>query len=100
MQNEHFIIMNSFGDTRGVSANPNLSWDIVEENKQTIQWCWRTISENKFIKEKELFECRVKHQKFIQENVFENLVKIALHPSKIDKYLNMGYSIDELDNLL
>lgn len=100
MQNEHFIIMNSIGDTRGVSANPNLSWDIVEENKQTIQWCWRTLSENKFIKEKELFECRIKHQNFIQENVFENLVKIALHPSKINKYLNMGYSIDELDNIL
>ena len=83
----------------GLSKNPNITWDIVEANHDK-DWNWFRISYNTFQKEKEVFELRVKKQKFIQENIFEELVKIAMHPKKIEKYLNMGYSIDELDYLL
>ena len=82
-----------------LSCNPNITWDIVEANPDK-DWNWFRISYNTFQKEKEVFELRVKKQKFIQENIFEELVKIAMHPKKIKKYLNMGYSIDELDYLL
>ena len=54
----------------------------------------------KFKKEKETFELRIKYQQFVQENLFEELVKIYMHPNRIQKLLNMGYSIDELDDLL
>jgi|UniRef100_A0A6C0ILL3 hypothetical protein len=63
-------------------------------------WDFYGLGKNTFKKEKEIFESRVKKQQFIQENVFEELVKVAMHPKRIVKYLNMGYSIDDLDNLL
>jgi hypothetical protein len=47
--------------------------------------------------EKEQFELRVRHQKFIQENVFEEVAKYAYHPKRIMKYLEMGYEPHELD---
>jgi hypothetical protein len=47
-----------------------------------------------------MFKLRVKHQRFVQEHLFEELVKISMHPNRIQKLLDMGYSIDELDNLL
>ena len=82
-----------------LSCNPNITWNIVKANPDK-DWNWFKIRHNTFQKEKEMFELRVKKQKFIQENIFEELVKIAMHPKKIEKYLNMGYSIDELDYLL
>jgi len=47
-----------------------------------------------------MFEIRVKYQRFVQEHLFEEFVKVAMHPKRIQKLLDMGYSIDELDNLL
>jgi hypothetical protein len=64
-------------------------------------WCGFSI--NKFTKEKEIFELRVRvrqHQQFVQENLFEEFVKIYMHPIRIKKLLDMGYSLDEIDDLL
>ena len=82
-----------------LSFNPNITMDIVEANWDK-PWNWISLSYNTFKKDKELFELRVKKQEFIQENVFEELVKIAMHPKRIEKYLDMGYNIDDLDDLL
>jgi len=51
-------------------------------------------------RQKEVFELRVKYQKFIQEHLFEEFVKVAMHPNRIEKLLNMGFSIEELDDIL
>jgi hypothetical protein len=53
-----------------------------------------------FTKEKEQFELRVTHQKFVKEHLFEEFVKVYMHPNRIQKLLDMGYSIDELDDVL
>ena len=82
-----------------ISGNKNITFDIVEANPDK-HWDWKSLSKKKFTKEKENFELRVKHQKFVQEHLFEELVKIAMHPNKIEKYLSMGYTIDELDDIL
>jgi hypothetical protein len=47
-----------------------------------------------------MFELRVKYQKFVQEHLFEEFVKVYIHPNRIIKLLNLGYSIDELDNII
>ena len=67
---------------------PDKYWDVTE------------LLMNTFTKEKEKFDLICKHRNFVQENIFEDVVKIAMHPSKIEKYLNMGYSIDDFDNIL
>jgi len=42
----------------------------------------------------------VEHQQFVQEHLFEELVKVYMHPKRIDKLLKMGYDIAELDDIL
>ena len=70
------------------------------ETNNVKPWNWYSLSGNNFTKEKEMFELRVKHQLFVQENLFEEFVKVYMHPKRIQKLLDMGYSIDELDNVL
>jgi hypothetical protein len=85
-----------------ISENPNLTIEMILSNPDKI-WSWFLMSRNPFIKEKELFELRIlkmNHQQFVQNYLFEELVKIALHPDKINKYLEMGYTIDELDDIM
>lgn len=36
----------------------------------------------------------------MQEHLFEEFVKAYMHPKRIQKLLDIGYSIDELDELL
>ena len=82
----------------------NTNWNqyffnfIVKHSDKPWDWTW--LSRNKFTKEKEMFELRVKHQRFVQEHLFEELVKVYMHPNRINKLLDMGYSIDELDDIL
>ena len=82
-----------------LSENPNITWDIVLIYHD-IPWNWDAFSSHEFNKEKQLFELRVAHQKFVQEHLFEEFVKAYMHPNRIVKLLNMGYSIDELDAIL
>ena len=86
-------------DWYGLSINPNITMDNVEANPNK-PWDWTWLSRNKFTKEKELFELRVKHQRFVQEHLFEEFVKAYMHPNRINKLLEIGYSIDELDDIL
>jgi hypothetical protein len=86
-------------DWYGLSKKSNITMDIVEANPDK-PGDWEGLSYNKFAKEKEMFEIRVKYQRFVQEHLFEEFVKVAMHPKRIQKLLDMGYSIDELDNLL
>jgi hypothetical protein len=86
-------------DWYALSINPNITMEIVEANPDK-PWDWIGLSQNIFPKEKEMFELRVKYQKFVQEHLFEEFVKAYMHPNRIQKLLDMGYSIDELDNLL
>ena len=73
--------------------------DIVEANPD-LPWNWEWLSENIFTKEKEMFELRVKYQNLVQEYLLEEFVKVYMHPTRIQKLLDMGYSIDELDDIL
>ena len=82
-----------------LSRNSNITIDFVEANLDK-SWNWIILSGNNFTKEKEMFELRVKHQLFVQENLFEEFVKVYMHPNRIQKLLDMGYSIDHLDDLL
>jgi hypothetical protein len=82
-----------------LSKNPNITMDIVESNLDK-PWNWKLLSENKFTKERERFELIVKCQKFVHEHLFEEFVKAYMHPNRITKLLNMGYSIEELDDIL
>jgi hypothetical protein len=58
------------------------------------------LSYNKFMKDKEMFGLRLRHQRFVQENLFEEFVKASIYPKRINRLLLMGYSFDELDELL
>ena len=110
-------------DWRYLSSNPNITMDIVMANPDkpwnwyrlsiysnlsmdfvmanpSKPWDWLYLSLNHFIKAREMFELRVKHQKFVQDYLFEEFVKISMHPKRINKLLEMGYSIFELDEVL
>ena len=80
----------------------NKVWDreTFDYNQGPHNLNWKALSKNKFKKEKEMFELRVKHQKFVQEHLFEEFVKVYMHPTRIQKLLDMGYTIDELDDVL
>ena len=82
-----------------LSANPSITWEIIEANPDK-PWNWKTLSQNKFTKAKEEFEKRLLYQKFIQENILEELVKAYMHPKRIVMLLDMGYEIEELDNIM
>ena len=82
-----------------LSQNPSITWEIVEANPDK-PWNWGALSQNKFTKAKEAFEKKVSHQKFIQENILEELVKAYMHPKRIVMLLDMGYEIEELDDIM
>ena len=82
----------------GLSWNPNITIEFVNANLDK-PWSWDGLSINNFSKEKELFNLRVKYQKYVKNNLFEEIVKKVWHPNKIIKYLEMGYSIDDIDLL-
>ena len=63
-------------------------------------WNWEALSQNKLTKAKEEFEKRVLYQKFIQENILEELVKAYMHPNRIVMLLDIGYEIEELDDIM
>jgi hypothetical protein len=58
------------------------------------------ISSNNFEINKEQFDMRIVHQPFIQENVFEELVKVYMRPKRIIKLLELGFSAEELDEVM
>ena len=89
----------NLGDWNGLSKIQILLGKYVEANPDK-PWDWGALSRNKFTKAKEEFEKRVSHQKFIQENILEELVKAYMHPKRIVMLLDMGYEIEELDDIM
>ena len=73
--------------------------DIIEANSDR-PWDWNQLSMNDFTEKKEMFNLIIKHQNFVQEHLWEEFVKAYMHPNLINKLLNMGYSIEELDYIL
>ena len=62
-------------------------------------WDWGWISVSKFEKERERFILD-KHRQYVKDNLKEELAMVAYHPLNIEKYLEMGYEIEELDEIM
>ena len=75
-----------------LSYNPN-AFSILKKNLDKINW--RNLSGNPSI-----FELNYDYLKERCNLYKEELIQKALHPSRIQKYLDMGFSIDELDNII
>jgi hypothetical protein len=75
-----------------LSTNPN-AIHLLEKNPHKI--CWERFSKNPSIFELDYQE--LKKRCIIYK---EELIQKAFHPSRIQKYLDMGISIDDLDNYL
>ena len=75
-----------------LSTNPN-AIDILERNPDKISWF--SLSKNPSI-----FELDYKGMKEMCSIYKEDLICKAIHPSRIVKYLNMGFELEDLDNYL
>ena len=82
-----------------LSNNPNITIEMIIKHNH-LPWKINDILSKNFNQEKEFFELRVKHQQFVQDNLLEEFVKAYMHPNRIKKLLDMGNSIDDLDNIL
>jgi hypothetical protein len=82
-----------------ISCNLNLTMDMIEKYPDK-HWNSQFICYNKFTKDKEQFEARVAHQKFVQDNLFEELVKVYMSPKRVLMLLELGYSAEELDDIM
>ena len=75
-----------------LSGNPN-AIPLLEKHQDKIYWSW-------FSKNPSIFELdydALKERCYIYK---EELVKKVFHPSKLEKLLDMGISIDELDDCI
>ena len=86
-------------DWTAISRNQNITMEMIKKYPDKEWNCWMVFV-NKFIKEKELFELRVNKQRFVQDHSFEQLVMKTCHPDKVKRYLEMGYSLEELDDIM
>jgi hypothetical protein len=53
-----------------------------------------------FKKDKVNFDALVAYQAFVQDNIFEELVKVYMHPKRIAMLLELGYDIEDLDDIM
>lgn len=81
-----------------LSSNENISIEFVKKF-QDKPWNWQIIFNKKFEKDENLMRIK-NHQIFIQENIWEELVKKYMHPNRINMLLEMGYELDDIDNIL
>jgi len=79
-----------------LSLNPN-AIHLLEKNQDKINW--NKLSGNPSIFEPE-YQYEYEALKERCDIYKEELMQIAMHPSRIQKYLDMGISIDELDNCI
>jgi hypothetical protein len=78
-----------------LSENPN-AIHLIEQNLGKLDdECWGYLSENPCIFELD-YEALTSRCCIYKEE----LMQIAMHPSRIEKYLDMGISIHELDNYI
>jgi len=85
--NQHKIFWNYW-----LLVNPNIIY-LLEKNQDKIDWEY--ISENESIFE--LDYASLKERCSIYK---EELIQIALHPSRISKYLEEGIEMGKLDNYI
>ena len=85
-------------DWGGISYNPNLTMETIEKYPDK-PWDWGGISIAKFNKEKQDYLLH-KHCEYVKLHLSEDLAMISNHPLQVEKYLNMGYEIEELDNIM
>jgi hypothetical protein len=76
-----------------LSTNPN-AIHLLEANQDKI-WMFQRLLTNPAI-----FELDYEALKERCDIYKEELIQKAFHPSRIQKYLDMGISIDELDNYI
>jgi hypothetical protein len=77
-----------------LSLNPNPSAiPLLKKNQDKIYWDF--LSENPSI-----FEINYDVLKEKCNLYKEELMQITMHPSRIQKYLDMGFSIEELDDII
>ena len=81
-----------------ISYNPNITMEIIEKYPDK-PWDWGGISIAKFNKEKQDYLLH-KHCEYVKLHLSEDLAMISNHPLQVEKYLNMGYEIEELDNIM
>ena len=79
-------------DWNSLALNPN-AIHLLEANQDKI--IWHRLSANPAI-----FEINYEALKKRCLIYSEELIQKAFHPSRIQKYLDMGISIDELDNCI
>jgi hypothetical protein len=75
-----------------LSENPN-AIHLLEQNQYRINWSRLSINPS-------IFEISYHALKERCNFYKEELMKKTLHPSRIQKYLDMGISIEELDNII
>ena len=76
----------------GLSVNPNSS-SLLEKYPEKIAWEW--ISKNPSIFELDYNVLKERCSIYKWE-----LLEVALHPSRIERYLEMGIEMGELDNYI
>ena len=77
-----------------LSANPN-AVHLLERNQGKIKWDY--LSENPSIFEIDYYYDELNQRCLIYK---EELIQKAFHPSRIQKLLDMGISIEDLDDCL
>ena len=75
------------------NPNPEMVSSILEKNREIIEW--KYMSENPCIFELDFDWLRKRCGVFKEE-----LIQVTMHPSKIQKLLDMGYEIEDLENLM
>jgi len=80
----------------GLSCNPN-AIHLLEKNQDKINLVGLSLNPSIFEREYQYEYEAMKKRCLIYK---EELIQKTMHPSRIQKYLVMGISIDELDNYL
>ena len=86
-------------DWYGLSSNSSITWEIVEANPDK-PWDWEYYHKINLQKQKKNSKKEYRIRSFIQENILEELVKAYMHPKRIVMLLDMGYEIEELDDIM
>ena len=88
-----FVLDNPDKDWNWVwlSRNPNITWEFVQKNMDK-PWDWDGLSQN-------TFGWNADRQRIIQRTLLfkDELIEITHHPNQIQKWLDNGTTIEELE---
>ena len=68
-----------------LSYNTNVTMEMINAYPDK-PWNWVELSRNKY-------------KQYVQDYLFEEIVKVAWHPNRVKKLLEMGLTIDEICDL-